>query len=159
MKRFVVWGVVALGLAFLAGGLGLMGLGWHTRAEVTQDLVNEHLVVPDPQILLTYPDARAPEGVSVPTVTIDTAMEAHYQALVIRTHTLAATGGKTYSEMERDDPNRALYVTSLTLQDSLHLAHVSLEVTTLVLGIGLAFSGLGLGTLFLGVPTVQKVFS
>ena len=156
---FYIWGVILLGAAFIIGGLLMIYQGQHTRTELVESLRNERLDVADPAILLTYEDARAPEGVDVPTVTIDTAREADAQGQVIRTHTLSSTGGKTYSEMDREDPGRALYVTSLTLQNSLHLAHTGLEITRLVIGVGVSFLGLGLGTLFLGLPLVRKVLA
>jgi hypothetical protein len=117
-------------------------------------LVDERLEVQDPMILLTFEGARAPEGVEVPTVLIDTAIEADAQARVIRTQTLSSTDGKTYSEMDREDPGRQLYITSLTLQNSLHQAHIGLELSRLVL----ALTGLGLGILVLWLPVVRKVF-
>jgi hypothetical protein len=86
-------------------------------------------------------------------------MEADAQARVIRVHTLSSTGGLTYSEMGREDPGRELYLTSLTLQSTLHLAHSSLEITRLVLGIGSAFAGLGLFIIFLGLPLVRRVLA
>jgi hypothetical protein len=159
LNRYFAWGTALLGIAFLAAGILMLVQGNHTRTEVVESLRAEKLEVGDPEILLSYEGARAPEGVEVPTVLIDTSMEAHYQALVIRTHTLNTTGGLTYSEMDREDPNRDFYLNSLTLQNSLHQAHVSLEVTRMVLGIGVAFAGLGLGILLIGLPTVRKVFS
>jgi hypothetical protein len=156
-KNLYIWGIVFLGIAFLVGGLFTLWQGWHTRNELVEALADERLEVQDPMILLTYEGARAPEGVEVPTVLIDTAMEADAQARVIRTHTLSSTDGKTYSQMDREDPGRALYITSLTLQNSLHQAHIGLEISRLVLGIGLAFTGLGLGILVLWLPVVRKV--
>lgn len=156
-KKFFTYGTILLGIAFIAGGLALMYLGYHTRSHAIEDLRNENLEVQDPEILLTYDGARAPEGVEVPLVVIDTSREADAQARVIRTHTLSSTGGLTYSEMGREDPGRALYITSLTLQNSLHQAHIALELTLLVMGTGLAFTGLGLGVVFLGLPLVRKV--
>lgn len=156
-NQFYVWGVALLGIAFLAGGLFTLWQGIHTRGELVESLMAENLEVSDPAVLLTYEGARAPEGVEVPTVMIDTAMEAHNQAQVIRTHTIGITGGKTYSEMDREDPARATYVTSLTLQTSLHLAHIGLELSRFVLGVGAAFTGLGLGILVLGLPLTRKV--
>jgi hypothetical protein len=158
-KTFFIWGTAAVGAAFLIAGLVVMYLGWHNRGEVVTSLVNEHLEVADPAILLTYEGARAPEGVEVPMVIVDTASEAHDQAMVIRTHTLASTGGLTYSQMDREDPNRAFYLDSLVLQGALHQAHVSLEISLLVIGIGFAFTGLGASILVLGVPLVRKVVS
>lgn len=150
---------VALGLAFLLGGAFVLYQGLHTQDEVVESLRAERLEAQDPCILLTYEGARAPEGVEVPRVLVDTAEEAHCQALVIRTHTLSITGGKTYSELDREDPNRAVWVTSLTLQNSLHQAHVSLELTRFVLGVGVAFLGVGIYILFFGVPLVRKIVS
>ena len=157
MRKFVFLGAVLVGLAFLVAGVAMISLGWHTRGELVGDLLAEKLDVPDPAILLTYEGARPPEGVEVPRVTIDTAQEAHNQALVIRTHTLASTGGLTYSEMGRKDPGRELYITSLTLQNSLHLAHVGLELTLFVMGVGLGFTGLGLAVLVLGLPMIRRI--
>jgi hypothetical protein len=158
-SRFIYWGTILMALAFIVGGLTTFYLGYHTRTHTVEDLRNENLVVQDPRILLTYETGRAPEGVDVPMVTIDTAELADAQARVIRVHTLIATGGKTYSEMDREDPNRALYITSLTLQDSLHMAHSALELSLFVMGVGVAFTGTGLGIAFLGLPIVRKVFA
>lgn len=156
-NRLIYYGVILLGLAFLVGGLTVAFLGNHTREHMVMDLQEENLTVQDPAILLTYETGRAPEGVDVPMVTIDTAAEADAEARLIRKHTLIATGGLTYSQMDREDPNRALYITSLTLQDSLHMAHMGLELSTFVIGVGVAFTGLGLAILVLGLPLVRKV--
>lgn len=158
-KWMLIWGTALFGLAFLVGGAFVVLQGLHTQQEVVADLSAEHIEGQDPCTLLTYEGARPPEGVEVPRVLVDTAEEAHCQALVIRTHTLSITGGKTYSELGREDPNRALWVTSLTLQNALHQAHVSLELTRFVLGVGVAFLGVGIYTLFFGVPLVQKIVS
>lgn len=158
MKNWMfTWGTALLGIAFILGGLAMFYLGWHTNGELVQDLKNQNLDVSDPAILLTYENARAPEGVEVAHVVVDTAQEAHDQANVILTHTLASTAGKTYSALDREDPGRELWITSLTLQNSLHLAHVGLEISLLVMGVGTAFTGLGLGTLVIGLPLVRKV--
>lgn len=152
-----IWGTAILGLAFLAAGILMVRQGQHTRSEAVESLRAENLEVADPEILLNYEGARPPEGVEVPTVVIDSAREADYQAKVIRVHTLSSTEGLTYAEMSREDPGRELYLKSLTLQTTLHLAHASLEITRLVVGIGAAFIGLGLFIVFLGLPLVRKV--
>jgi hypothetical protein len=158
-KQFVYWGTVLLGAAFLVGGLFVAYQGWHTRTEMVEDLTNERLMVQDPTILLTYEGARAPEGVEVREVLIDTSMEADAQARVIRTHVLGITEGKTYSEMDREDPARATYLSAVTLETALHLAHTGLELSLFVIGVGVAFVGLGAGILVLGLPLVNKVLS
>jgi hypothetical protein len=156
-KQFFTWGTVVVGVAFIVAGLLMLYLGEHTRTELTNGLLAENLEVSDPAILLTYEGARAPEGVEVPTVVIDDGMEAKAQAAVIRVHTLARTEGLTYSQMDREDPLRAFYLDSLVLQSALHQAHVGFEIVYLVLGIGTAFTGLGLAILVLWLPVVRKV--
>jgi hypothetical protein len=158
-KQLFIWGTVALGVAFLVAGGLLVWLGLHQQEHVVTDLRNENLTVEDPRILLTYEGARAPEDADVPLVVIDTSELADAQARVIRTHTLAITGGKTYSEMDREDPARATYITSLTLQTTLHQAHLGLEITNFVIGIGVAFAGFGAYVLVLGLPMVRKVIA
>jgi hypothetical protein len=158
-NQFYVWATILFGVAFLLGGLTTIYLAMHQRAHIVEDLRNERLEVSDPAILLTYEGARAPEGVEVPTVLIDTSAEADAQARVIRTHTMSSTGGLTYSEMDREDPNRALYITSITLQGALHQAHLGLELTLFIAGVGLALTGIGAGTLVIGLPLVRKVLA
>lgn len=158
-NRIIFYGTVLMALAFIVGGVAMIYQGNHAYNEVLEDLRNENLSVPDPIILSTYDDARAPEGVEVPMVTIDTWQEADAQARVIRTHTMSSTGGKTYTEMDREDPGRALYITSLTLQNSLHMAHLGIHVTYFVMGTGLAFAGLGAGMLLFWLPVVRKVLA
>lgn len=158
-KNWMKWGTAFLGIMFLVAGILMIVQGQHTRGELVKSLLDEKLEVQDPAVLLSYETARAPEGVEVPEIIIDDAMEAYYQAQVIRVHTLASTEGKTYSEMDREDPGRDLYIRSLTLQNSLHMAHMGLEITRLIIGLGVAFSGLGLGTLVLGLPLVNKVYA
>lgn len=152
IRPFLLLGTLGLGVVLLVSGVFMVISGMNTRSDVKDGVSNERLVVPDPQVLLTYPGARAPEGVEVPEVLIDTADEAHAQAQVIRTHVLEQTDGKTYGEMDRDDPNRDLYLDALTLQSALHQAHISFEITRLVIGLGAIIIVLGVGTLVLGVP-------
>ncbi|MBI4157296.1 hypothetical protein HY502_00400 [Candidatus Woesebacteria bacterium] len=159
MKSLYVWATVALGLGFLLGGLFTFSQGRHTRGELIEDLLAERLNVADPCTVLTYEGARAPEGVEIPKVDVDTAEEADCQARVIRTHTLALTDGKTYSELPRDDPGREFWFDSLTIQTPLHVAHVGLELTLFAMGVGVAFSGLGAYVLVIGVPFVRKIVS
>ncbi|HLD93711.1 MAG TPA: hypothetical protein VI703_05880 [Anaerolineales bacterium] len=156
-KQFTFWGVALIGVAFVVGGLAVLFLGLQAYGTVSQSLAEEKLEVADPAILLTYEGARAPEGVEVPTILVDTEAEAEAQARVIRTHTMGITGGKTYSEMDREDPARATYITSLTLQGSLYLAKIGLQLSQFVIGVGIAFTGLGGGILVLGLPLVRKV--
>lgn len=157
-------GTFALGLMLVLTGAFMVREAAHTKAEVADALLHERLVVQDPFILLTYPNARAPQGVEIPKITIDTAAEAHAQAQVIHHHVMAATEGKTWSELPRQIPDpkdptkmianpvRDTYIQGLTLQNALHQAHASLEIVKLVTGIGAVLIVLGVGILALGMP-------
>jgi hypothetical protein len=145
-------GTLSLGVVLVVSGIYMVVSGMNTRSDIKDAVTDERLVVPDPQVLLTYPGARAPEGVEVPEVLIDTPGEADAQAQVIRTHVLGITGGQTYAEMDREDPNRATYLDSLTLQSALHQAYIGFEITRLVTGLGALVIVLGVGTVGLGVP-------
>ena len=158
-KDLIKWGVGILAILFVIAGSMLMYEGNNTRVELTETLAAENITGADPQVLLTYEGARAPEGVVIPEVTIDSGRQAYYQAQVIQTHTMNITDGKTYAEMGREDPGRATYITSLTLQNSLNMAFMGLEITRLIIGLGVAFLGLGIGMAVLGLPVVNRVFA
>jgi hypothetical protein len=153
----LILGTLSLGIVLVVSGIYMVVSGMNTRSDVKDGVTNERLVVQDPNVLLTYPGARAPEGVEVPEVLIDTGDEALAQSEVIRTHVLETTGGLTYGEMDRDDPNRDTYLTALTLQSALRQAHIGFEITRLVIGIGALVIVLGAGTIGLGVPLAYLV--
>ena len=73
-------------------------------------------------------------------------ISAYCQADVINKHTLEITGGKTYVELARDDPNRAVAMDSAFLQASLFTSVVAFGVAAMaiVLGIVLALIGFAL---------------
>lgn len=73
-------------------------------------------------------------------------ISAYCQADIIDQHTLDITGGKTYAELERDDPNRAVAMDSAFLQASLFTSVVAFGVSAMavVLGVVLTLIGLAL---------------
>ena len=73
-------------------------------------------------------------------------ISAYCQADIIDHHTLAITGGKTYAELEQDDPNRAVAMDSAFLQASLFTSVVAFGVAAMafVLGIVLTLIGFAL---------------
>ena len=75
-------------------------------------------------------------------------ISAFCQADIIDHHTQEITGGKTYAELERDDPNRAVAMDSAFLQASLFTSVVAFGVAGMafVLGIVLTLIGLALRT-------------
>jgi hypothetical protein len=73
---------------------------------------------------------------------------AYCQAMVIDKHTKEITGGKTYAELDRDDPNRATAMDSAFLQASLFTSVVAFGVAAMafVVGIVLALIGFAIRT-------------
>jgi len=75
-------------------------------------------------------------------------LSAYCQAKVIDKHTKAITGGRTYAELDRDDPNRATAMDSAFLQASLFTSIVAFGVAAMafVVGIVLALIGFAIRT-------------
>jgi len=73
-------------------------------------------------------------------------ISAYCQADIINHHTLDITGGLTYAELDREDPNRAVAMDSAFLQASLFTSVVAFGVAGMafVLGIVLTLIGLAL---------------
>ena len=85
-------------------------------------------------------DARcaAGDGVNGP-------ISAYCQADIIDHHTLDITGGKTYAELDREDPNRATAMDSAFLQASLFTSVVAFGVAAMATVLGLLMVLLGWG--------------
>jgi amino acid permease len=80
---------------------------------------------------------------------VDGPFTAYAEAEVIKKHALEAGGGKTYAELDQDDPKRDTVMTASFLRASLFTSVVAFGVATLVAGLGVLFILLGLG--FLGI--------
>ena len=80
---------------------------------------------------------------------VDGPFTAYAEAEVIKKHALEAGGGKTYAELDQDDPKRDTVMTASFLRASLFTSVVAFGVATLVAGLGVLFILLGLG--FLGM--------
>ena len=70
-------------------------------------------------------------------------VSAYCQAMVINKHTLEATGGKTYAELEQDDPARETAMTSAFLQASLFTSVVAFGVAAMAVVLGILFTLIG----------------
>jgi ABC-type sugar transport system permease subunit len=71
-------------------------------------------------------------------------LSAYCQATVIDKHTMEITGGKTYAELAKDDPNRDTAMTSSFLQASLFTSVVAFGVAAMAVAVGIAFLFFGL---------------
>lgn len=63
-------------------------------------------------------------------------LEAFVQADVINTHALDATDGKTYAELDREDPLRATAMNASFLRSSLFTSVIAFGVALFAIGVG-----------------------
>ena len=68
---------------------------------------------------------------------------AYCQAKVIDKHTKEITGGKTYAELDREDPNRPVAADSAFLQASLFTSVVAFGVATMAVVVGVTLTLIG----------------
>jgi hypothetical protein len=125
-------------LGFASAGSYAMLRGFDARDQVRAELAAEQIVTPE--------DAAIPNA---PVVSAETAKA---QADVIRVHMLEATGGKTYAEMDREDPLREVAFSASALRTALLSSVLAFNTATLVIGFGAFIASigvLGLALLFL----------
>jgi hypothetical protein len=125
MRRWTWIVTVVLGSLLIVGGLV-------TWVMVSQTLSDQNITVAD--------DADCLAGDEV-----DGPFSAYCQAKVIDHHALEATGGKTYAELERDDPLRETAMTASFLQASLFTSVVAFGAAAMAILIGILFILIGLG--------------
>ncbi|GCE76965.1 aromatic ring-opening dioxygenase LigA [Cellulomonas biazotea] len=82
---------------------------------------------------------------------VDTPWEAFSQAAIINHHALDMSGGKTYAELDREDPVRATVMNGSFLRASLFTSVVAFGVALLVMGLGVTFGVVGWAIRSLGV--------
>lgn len=120
-----------LAILLLVAGVVLFAGGATTWGLVQSYLAKESITVSE--------DAKAFGG-----KTVDGPLTAYYQADIINTHALEATGGKTYAQMDREDPLRNVAMNASFLRASLFTSVVSFGVAALAMGLGVIFFLLGL---------------
>ena len=72
---------------------------------------------------------------------------AYAQANVIEQHGLEASGGKTYAELERDDPTRQTVMDASFLRSSLFTSVVAFGVAFMAAGLGVVLIAIGIALL------------
>jgi hypothetical protein len=120
-------------LVIIAGAIFIVG-GVVTWFVVRDQLADENIVVSD--------DADRFGGWEV-----DGPFTAYAQADVIEGHALEASGGKTYAELDRDDPTRETVMTASFLRSSLFTSIVAFGVAFMAAGLGLVLIGIGVALL------------
>ena len=160
MRKFFQYGGIAASLILVAFGIGAIYMGIDGRSTVRNDLAREQIV--------------GTEDSTIPGQKVDTGSEAQAFAAVIRKHTLEATGGQTYSQMDRfigkdgkptsdeklaaineatgkpvENGLRNMWINATALSTALNTAYFAESVATfaIVMGIALLLAGLGFGVL------------
>ena len=113
-----------VGILMIAGGVA-------TWAMVSNTLADQRITTSDDACL--------------PGRTVADPFTAYCQSKVIEEHTLDETGGRTYAELERDDPLREVALTSSFLQSSLFTSVVAFGIAAMAVGMGVIFILIGLG--------------
>lgn len=132
MKRNLPSVIAALlSIVLVVAGAVMIWQGQVAKGQIRDALVAENVVTP--------------EDADIPSVPVDSAATAKAQADIIQKHALNITGGKTYAELDREDPLRATYLSAVTLRTSLMLAYTGFKIADLVTGIGALFLVAGLG--------------
>jgi hypothetical protein len=136
VKRWAWVGAIAFGIALAAAGAFMV-----REARLAHDDVRDALAA---ERIITAEDAE------IPLAPVDTAAEAKAQADIIQVHALNITEGKTYAELDRNDPRRATYLQAVTLRTALMESYLAFKVADLVQGVGIIVGMLGLSHVVLG---------
>ena len=119
-------------LVAIVVGIVMAVAGIATWVVVSNTLSEQKIVVADDANCLAGDEVNGP-------------FSAFCQADVIDKHTKAITGGLTYSELDKEDPNRATAMDSAFLQASLFTSVVAFGVAFMAFGVGIVFTLIGFG--------------
>jgi hypothetical protein len=164
MATLTRYGGIVASIILIAFGIGAVYSGLDGRDTVRDQLRAERII--------GTPDS------TIPGKLVDTGSEARAFADVMRDHTLAATDGNTYAEMDRflakgggttndeqaavvqngkpvDNPARQIWVTETALSTALNTAYFAERVAlfSIVMGIALLLSGIGFAVVSLRLLT------
>ena len=104
-----------------------------TYAQVSSTLAEERITVSEDACL-------GGQSVSGP-------FAAYCEAQIIQTHALEATGGKTYAELDREDPLRTVAMNGSFLRASLFTSVLAFGVSAMAIGVGIVFVLIGVALL------------
>jgi hypothetical protein len=156
MSKLVTYAGIAASVILIAFGIGSIVIGFDGRDRVRSDLAREQIVGTDDS--------------TIPGQLVDTGSEAQAFADVMRKHTLEATDGQTYAQMDRfldangkptsdeaqaaKDPKtgepvenglRNMWINETALSTALNTAYFAESVATfaIVMGAALLLTGIG----------------
>jgi hypothetical protein len=110
--------VALIGVVMIVAG----GITWYM---VQDNLSQARITVADDAEFLAGDEVNGP-------------FSAYAQAQIIDKHALEATGGKTYAELDREDPLRDTAMNASFLRASLFTSVVAFGVAVMAIGVGLA---------------------
>ncbi|NCT89601.1 aromatic ring-opening dioxygenase LigA [Cellulomonas sp. APG4] len=122
--------VRVVGLVAIIAGLVLVLGGGATWLVVRSQLVAENITIPD--------DAMAFQG-----NVVNGPLDAYVQADIINHHALDGSGGKTYAELDREDPARATVMNASFLRASLFTSVIAFGIAAFAAGMGVLFILIG----------------
>ena len=124
-------------VALIVAGPVMIVKGFDAKDQVRAELKAERITTPE--------DASIPNA---PVVDADTALS---QADIIKKHALEATEGKTYAEMDREDPARQTAFSAATLRTALLSSVLAWNVANLVIGLGALLTALSAVFVLIGL--------
>ncbi len=136
-SKIAVIAALLLGAAMVVLGVTFVSMGYSVKSDIREALQMEKVI--------TGADS------AIPGVLVEDVATAKAQQDTIEAHTFGRFG--PYSGMERDDPNRDVYIKGLTLRNALNLAVVGFGVADLAIGVGIVTVALGLMIGGLAIPT------
>ena len=142
LKRHMWAGALALGLLFVGLGAMFIFTGLEAKDTIRVALMEENVITSADAV-----EFGVPAGVLV-----NDATTAEAQAEVIKMHSFDRYG--RYSDMDRDDPNRAAYIKGLTLRNSLNMAVMGFGIADLAIGTGAMIILMGAGTMAFVAPVL-----
>jgi len=127
--------VKIVGIITLVAGVIMILAGAATWLQVTNELKDQRITVAEDASMYAGKQVAGP-------------LTAYAEAEVIQKHALEATGGKTYAELDREDPVREVAMTASFLRASLFSSVIAFGVAAMAIGLGVVNILLGCTALF-----------
>ncbi len=129
-------------IAIIAGAVMILG-GGVTWGMVQSQLSDENITIPGDASMFPGKQVKGP-------------LTAYSQADIINKHALESSGGKTYAELDQDDPTRDVVMNGSFLRASLFTSVIAFGIAAFVIGLGVLFILVGWGLRALaGRPVVE----
>ena len=130
-----------VGLITIIAGIVLILAGATTWGLVQSQLAAENITVAEDAAMFAGKAVNGP-------------LDAYYQADIINKHALEGSGGKTYAELDREDPARATVMNGSFLRASLFTSVIAFGVAAFAVGMGVLFILVGWALRTLASATV-----